>query len=224
MINYLKKYQKLLLRALLSIAACLFVVNMAAPARSISPILNPMSPPIDFAELQLTANETSLHNYQQQAQSVLMAQGNPERTLVSQAMSWKSFAAVLSGNDIVPSRVSTPAIGAVGAVLEGNRLVVRGSFRDLTSSPRDYATDPPVPPNPNVTSPMHIHRGAATENGPFQYALEVQLNSDGMGGTVKGDYTLTEEQLQALNSGRLYVDLHTKGFRGGELRGMLKPY
>ena len=213
MIKYLKRYQKLLFRVFLGMVACFFAVSMAAPARS-------TNPQIDFGAMQLMANKSNLTNYQQQAKSVLMT----KETLISQGISLKSFAAVLSGNEIYPSRVSTPAIGTVGAALEGNRLVVRGSFRDLSSMPRDYATDPPTPPNPNVTSAVHIHRGTATENAPFQYALQVQLDPDGMGGTVKGDYTLTEEQLQALNSGRLYVDLHTKGFRGGELRGVLKGF
>ncbi len=217
MINYLKKYQKFLFRSFLGIVACFFAVSMAAPARS-------MSPQIDFGAMQLMANKSSLTNYQQQAKSVLMAELRPEGTLVSQAINLKSFAAILSGNEIYPSRVSTPAIGTVGAALDGNRFVVRGSFRDLSSMPRDYAIDPPTPPNANVTSAAHIHRGTTMENGPFQYALQVQLDPDGLGGTVKGDYTLTEEQLQALNSGRLYVDLHTKGFRGGELRGVLKGF
>lgn len=213
MIKYLKKYQKLLFRAFLGVATCFFIVNIAAPSQS-------MSPTTDFVDMHLMADQTSLTNHQQQAKSVLMAQG----TSVSQRPDLKTFGAFLSGNDVFPLRVSTPSIGAVGAALEGNRLVVRGSFRDLSSAPRDYATDPLVPPNPSVTSAAHIHRGTATENGPFQYALEVQLESSGLSGNVKGDYTLTDEQLQALNSGRLYVDLHTKGFRGGELRGILKPY
>jgi hypothetical protein len=134
-----------------------------------------------------------------------------------------TYVAMLNGQSIVPNAVNTNARGVVGAALSGNRLVLRGSFRELTSPPRDYATDPLDPPNPNITSAMHVHQGSPSENGPFQYALEVMLDASGRGGSAMGDYTLTPEQLQALQSGMLYIDLHTTRNRGGELRGVLMP-
>jgi hypothetical protein len=159
--------------------------------------------------------------HQKEAEIVLRSETN--RSLVSQADPKPTrFLAILSGNDIFPSSVSTSATGAVGAALIENRLVVRGSFANLSSTLRDYATDPLVPPNPNITSGVHVHRGAPSENGPFQYALTVESDTNGLGGNLKAEYTLTAEQLQALNSGNLYIDLHTKGFRAGELRGVLK--
>ncbi|NJK60042.1 MAG: CHRD domain-containing protein [Oscillatoriales cyanobacterium SM2_1_8] len=132
------------------------------------------------------------------------------------------FSARLMGDAVIPVPAMTPASGAVGAVLNGNRLVVRGAFRRLTAPLRDYATDPLNPPNPNITSAIHIHRGNPQENGPFLYALTVQTATDGLVGTFGGEYTLSSEQVQLLNSGNLYVDVHTRAFRGGELRGVLK--
>lgn len=159
--------------------------------------------------------------YQKQAEIGLRSEAN--RSLIAQADTKPTrFFAILSGKDIVPSPASTSATGAVGAALIENRLVLRGSFANLSSALRDYATDPLVPPNPNITSGVHVHRGALSENGPFQYALTVETDADGLAGNLKGEYTLTTEQLQALNSGNLYIDLHTKTFRAGELRGVLK--
>ena len=109
----------------------------------------------------------------------------------------------------------------LGAALIGDRLILCGSFYGLNSPLSDYATDPVAPPNPNITSAVHIHKGSANANAPFQYALQVQINADGVSGNVKGEYKLTDEQLQALNSGGLYVDIHTKSNRAGELRGIL---
>ncbi|TVQ16530.1 MAG: CHRD domain-containing protein [Leptolyngbya sp. DLM2.Bin15] len=148
------------------------------------------------------------------AQSVLMAQGMT-------ASPFKTYVAIMGGDQIVPDAVMTQSIGTVGAALAGNRLIVRGSFRDMSSPLRDYETDPLDPPNPNITSAFHIHRGMVTENGPFQYALEVMLDETGSGGRVMGDYMLTDEQLAALDSDMLYVDVHTTRYRGGELRGIL---
>ncbi|WP_228024762.1 CHRD domain-containing protein [cf. Phormidesmis sp. LEGE 11477] len=127
-------------------------------------------------------------------------------------------------NVVGSSPMNTPARGAVGAVLSGNRLIVRGSFKMLSSDMRDYASDPVNPPNSNITSAFHIHQGSSMENGPFQYALNVMLDDTGHGGSAMGEFTLTPEQMQALADNRLYVDIHTTKNRGGELRGTLMPY
>lgn len=150
------------------------------------------------------------------ATAPLLAQGSAARPIVT-------YVAMLSSQNVVPNSPMTNARGVVGAALAGDRLVVRGSFRELTSAMRDYGTDPVDPPNPNITSAFHVHRGSPSENGPFQYALEVTLDDTGRGGSAMGDYTLTPEQLQALQNGMLYVDLHTTRNRGGELRGILMP-
>jgi|JI81BgreenRNA_FD_contig_61_2789301_length_797_multi_5_in_0_out_0_1 hypothetical protein len=211
MIKAFKRYQKFLYSLALGITICLLAVNISAPAQS-----HNVSPTTIGS--QLADNSISLAIYQQQAESELLAESN----LISQSANFTRFAAILSGDEVYPSPVSTNAAGVVGAALSGNRLIVRGGFYSLSSPLRDYATDPLVPPNPNITSGVHIHKGSANANGPFQYALQVQVNADGVSGKVKGEYTLTDEQLQALNSGGLYVDLHTKSNRAGELRGILK--
>ncbi|MBE9108477.1 CHRD domain-containing protein [Nodosilinea sp. LEGE 07298] len=150
------------------------------------------------------------------ATAPLLAQGTANRPIVT-------YVAMLSSQNVVPNSPMTNARGVVGAALAGDRLVVRGSFRELTSAMRNYGTDPVDPPNANITSAFHVHRGSPSENGPFQYALEVMMDDTGRGGSAMGDYTLTPEQLQALQNGMLYVDLHTTRNRGGELRGILMP-
>jgi len=152
----------------------------------------------------------------QAAESVLIAQG-----MSTSAM--QRYVAILTKNSVVASTPATSATGVAGAALVGDRLVIRGDFGQLSSALRDYATDPLNPPNPNITSAVHVHRGEPNQNGPFQYALTVTLNDTGMGGRFAGEYTLTAEQLQALSEGKLYVDIHTKQNRAGELRGIFRP-
>jgi hypothetical protein len=179
-----------------------------------------------FNSVEAIAMRTAMQ-HQNEAEIALQTQINspsePNKNLIAQAdVRPTRYVAILLGKDVVPSSVSTSANGAVGAVLIENRLVVRGSFGNLSSGLRDYAADPASPPNPNISSGVHVHRGTISENGPFQYALQVEPNRDGLGGSLKGEYTLTAEQLQALNSGNLYIDLHTKNNRAGELRGVLR--
>jgi CHRD domain len=211
--------RRLAVNLLLGIAACFLFASIPMPS---------MSTNFPAKELQInlgsnTSQQISLDrgfpilnslDLQQEAERTLLAQNNESP--------FRQFTAVLTGRKVFPSPAETSAWGSVGAVLSGNRLIVRGQFSNLSSALRDYATDPATPPNPNVTSAVHIHKGMANQNGPFQYALTVTLDPDSLSGKVSGEYNLTEEQLQSLNSGMLYVDLHTKGNRGGELRGILK--
>lgn len=151
----------------------------------------------------------------QASEAALIAQGSSSGTIVR-------YVATLLKANVVPNLPTTDAIGVAGAVQVGNRLVVRGDFSNLSSELRDYTTDPANPPNPKITSAVHIHKGMPTENGPFQYALTVTIDPTGLKGRFSGDYTLTSEQLQALSDGTLYVDIHTKQNRAGELRGAFR--
>ncbi|AFY30615.1 CHRD domain-containing protein [Calothrix sp. PCC 7507] len=209
---------KIFRNALLGAIACLLVVSISTPALSklVTSVSTHLIGSNQSNQSQILPLK-DLDNNLQSATSVLLAQGLPSST-------FKTYIAALSPKNVVPSSPTTDARGTVGASLSGNRLVVRASFRQLSSALRDYATDPVNPPNPNITSAFHIHKGASNANGPFQYALNVTLNTSGDGGSAAGDYTLTPEQLQALDQGQLYVDLHTTKNRGGELRGILLTY
>lgn len=222
----MNKNKRSLFNFLLGAVSCLFMIGI--PTFSLSnqaatlPLQNLRSasssptqqsqtaPPYSVIDQHLTANL-------READAVLIAQG-------ASTSSATRFVAVMTKGNIVPSAPTTSAFGAAGAVLSGDRLIVRGDFSNLSSPLRDYSTDPLSPPNPNVTSAIHIHRGEPTANGPFQYALQVTPDESGLKGRFAGEYTLTGEQLQALSEGKLYVDLHTKQNRAGELRGVLQAY
>ncbi len=157
------------------------------------------------------------------AEAALLAQAELDQTDMLDS-SVASYGAILTKANVTPTTPSGFAFGAAGAALMGDRLLVRGDFSNLTSPLRDYAADPVNPPNPNITSGVHIHQGEPTGNGSFQYALEITLDESGKGGRFEGEYTLTSDQLQALANGMLYMDIHTTQNRGGELRGILMPY
>lgn len=197
-------------RFFLGLISCLLVVGTSLPAFSqgISSMLSTHSNGV----------EQRITNHLLEAEIALAA----ESGAMAKASAMK-YSVMLSGMKVAPKMVVTGASGTAGAMLMGDRLIVRGSFQKLTSPLRDYAIDPLNPPNPKITSGIHIHQGEAAKNGPFQYALTVEPVTDGLSGKFQGDYTLTPAQLQALSSGMLYVDLHTQKNRAGELRGIFKP-
>ncbi len=196
--------KKILFHFVLGALTCLSLVGLSTPslAQAVSGRMRPADP-APIAEVR-------------QAETVLLAQGMTRSSL-------QRFSATLSRGAVVGASPSGRATGVAGAVLAGDRLVVRGDFRNLAGPLRDYTVDPTDPPNPNITSAVHIHRGEPTANGPFQYALTVTMRGD-RDGRFAGEYTLTPEQRQALESGNLYLDLHTTRNRAGELRGVLRPY
>lgn len=212
----MSKIKRTLQRFCLGVMTCIVLVGLSAVpslSRTTSLEAAPTSTPKTAINYHLMADLRA-------AESVLTAQDMPEAT--SPRM-MQRYAAILLTANVVPNSPSSEAIGVAGAVLVGDRLVVRGDFGELSSGLRNYETDPVTPPNPNITSAVHIHRGEPSQNGPFQYALSVDLNDTGMGGRFSGEYTLTAEQLQALSDGQLYVDIHTTRNRAGELRGIFRP-
>lgn len=210
----MNKKRQILFNFLLGVVVCMLLINISsAPSFSNSAVSTPQA---------IQAANLNLGNQQ------LMALHEMNEMLISQnatASPITRYVAVLSKNNVVaPTTPSSSAFGAAGAVLMGDRLIVKGDFSNLSSALRDYATDPLDPPNPNITSGIHIHQGEPTANGPFQYALNVTPDESQLKGRFSGEYTLTQEQLQALSSGNLYVDLHTQRNRAGELRGIFQPY
>lgn len=94
--------------------------------------------------------------------------------------------------------------GVVDATLQGNQLTVRGTYEGL-SSPATAA---------------HLHVGPPAFPGPVTAPLQVTTAPDG---TVTGSLTLNGEQLAALRSNGLYVQIHSERNPEGELRGWIFP-
>ena len=225
----MKRRRKSLVSLMLGLITCLMIVGVSTPSLSKSVDSNLFVPTATASHSMSAAIAPQLTRHLQEAETVLLAQTEPAPAPTTDTAPMPSaimvkYVAVMTGNNVAPSPASTYAFGSAGAALIGNRFVIRGDFSGLSSPLRDFATDPVNPPNPNVTSGIHVHRGEPSKNGPFQYALTVETGADQLSGRFKGEYMLTEEQLQALSNGTLYMDLHTKQNRVGELRGIFKAY
>ena len=93
--------------------------------------------------------------------------------------------------------------GSLTAVLTGSKLTVNGKFEGL----RGPATV------------AHIHQGPATGvRGPAIFELSV---SKAVSGAVSGSFDLTSEQVESLQKGRLYVQIHGQKAPDGNLWGWL---
>ncbi len=126
----------------------------------------------------------------------------------------QTFKAYLSGRSEVPPTVTT-ARGEVTAVLNGSTLEVSGEFSGLRGLF-----------DATIAGGSHIHLGLAGQNGGIQLALSAVPDLDLKGGdfwTHLNTFTLTTEQMDALLARKLYVNVHTTLYPGGEIRGQLLP-
>lgn len=114
-----------------------------------------------------------------------------------------SWTAKLEGSQEVPP-VTTSAGGSVSFTFDDASKVLSGTITITGLS------------DTNVTL-VHIHSGAAGQNGPVEATLG-QPSS----GTIQVNQTLTAAQEAALDKGELYVNIHTAANQNGELRGQLQ--
>jgi hypothetical protein len=124
------------------------------------------------------------------------------------------FTAELSGVQENPA-VLTDATGTVVATLTGNELVVSGSFEGL----RGELYLP-------AAGGDHIHRAIAGRNGGVELQLTAVLSQGNTAGeylAADNTFTLTNDQVEAINAREFYVNIHSSEFTGGELRGQLLP-
>lgn len=123
----------------------------------------------------------------------------------------QNFTAFLSGASEVPP-VFTAATGLVEASLNGNELVLTGSFEGLSA-----------PVQPVGQTGVHIHAGFTGQNGPIEVILNPELSAGNTAGTFSETVTLSAEQISRLQARGLYINIHSERYPAGELRGQLLP-
>ena len=63
----------------------------------------------------------------------------------------------------------------------------------------------------------HIHKGYFPDNGPVVYTIPI-----GATRLLTGNFTLTMEETNTLANGGYYVDIHSRAFEPGEIRGQIE--
>jgi hypothetical protein len=117
----------------------------------------------------------------------------------------RTFVARLSTVPITVAMQDTVAgRGSARAVLTGNKLTVEGTFEGLRSS----------------ATVARIHVAPRAMRGPAVLDLTV---SKRLAGTISGSLELTPRQLEALEKGALYIQLHSEKAADGNLWGWLLP-
>ncbi len=103
--------------------------------------------------------------------------------------------------------VVTMGYGAVNLEINGTTAIMTGGFADLGST----------------YDASHLHEGGVTANGGVVTALTATVSQDTAGqySVASNTYTMTEAQITALYDEGTYVNVHTAGEAGGEIRGQL---
>src|SRR5262245_13828739 len=114
----------------------------------------------------------------------------------------KDYALTLSGDQEVPP-VQTSASGT-GTISVGADMSVSGSIMTKGIN----------------ASAAHIHEAAKGKNGPVIVPL---TKSGDNTWTVQSGAKLTDAQMQSLQSGNLYVNVHSSANPNGEIRAQIAP-
>jgi len=109
---------------------------------------------------------------------------------------------VLSGSQEIPP-VTTSATGT-GTIGVGPDKSVRGSV---------------IITGMTVTA-AHIHEGEAGKSGPI--IIPLTQTADNIW-TVPEGAKLTDAQFESFKAGKLYYNMHSAAYKGGEIRGQIKP-
>ncbi len=113
----------------------------------------------------------------------------------------------LTGYNQVPP-VRTAADGQVEITVDGDSLFVTGRFSDL----REYYRG------------AYINFGREGETGNRMFQLRADLGEDKRSGEFRRErnsFHLRPAQIDALRDGRLYVNITSNRYRGGEIRGQI---
>lgn len=124
-------------------------------------------------------------------------------------MSTAKFRVALSGA-YEANPVNTLASGGLIINLIDSTITVSGSFTGLL----------------NTLSGNHLHVGMAGQNGSVVQGLKSSLDTTQRAGLYLADsntYILTPALLDHLLSRRLYANIHSLSFTGGEIRGQVIP-
>ena len=100
--------------------------------------------------------------------------------------------------------------GNASATLSGKKLAVTGSFEKLAS--------------PATEAHLFIGPAMGARSYPLGaplFNLTVMKAADGKSGTLVGSFDLTNDQIDALKKGRIYLQVHSEGSPTGHLLGWL---
>lgn len=113
-----------------------------------------------------------------------------------------TFVATLSGAQETPPNAVTFTGNATAAVDMAKTMTVEVSASGIAGTV------------------AHVHQGATGVAGPIVFPLTETPPGSGEWSTV---VTLTDAQLNTLRAGNFYVNVHTKEFPNGAIRGQLLP-
>jgi hypothetical protein len=113
-----------------------------------------------------------------------------------------TFKARLSPVPVANTSSGITGFGSATATLTGRALVVRGTFDGMRSA----------------ATIAQIHLGQRGVRGPVMFDLTITKAASG---TVGGTFNLTPVQVEAVKSGRFYIQIHSESAPDGNLWGWL---
>ena len=119
------------------------------------------------------------------------------------------FQTSLNGANERPTPRTTPALGLGELALVGDQLTFNITYRGL--------------PGPATAAHFHGPSSPSQTAGVLIDLAPFNGGSFGTNGTLAGTITLTSDQIGYFADSRIYVNIHSATFPGGEIRGQVVP-
>jgi len=122
--------------------------------------------------------------------------------------------------NIFDLNVNLSGLNEVGPNASPGTGLLTGTYDDVTNTLALNLTFSGLTAN---TTAAHLHAAAAGVNGPVIINFSPGFPTGVTSGLFSNSYVLTADQETNLLAGLVYVNIHTSGFPGGEIRGQLEP-
>lgn len=133
-------------------------------------------------------------------------------------------AILLAAMALLAGCASTGMDGGVKVMLSGDQEVPPAKTAGSGSGTIVVGADKSVSGSVTTTGVVglaaHIHVGSAGKNGPV--IIPLTKTADNIW-SVPAGAKLNDAQYESYKAGDLYVNVHSAAFKGGEVRGQIKP-
>ncbi len=140
-------------------------------------------------------------------------------------VSKRSFLAVVSAVALLSAGFSGPALSQeIKVTLSGDQEIPPVTTAGTGTGTLVVGADKSVSGSATISgmsvTVAHIHEAPAGKNGPIVFPLT--KTSDTVW-TVPAGAKLSDAQYESYKAGNLYFNMHSAAYKGGEIRGQIKP-
>lgn len=131
--------------------------------------------------------------------------------LSATALLFHAYSGLALGDEVKVTLRGEQEIPPVTTAATGNGILIVGADKSVSGS---------VTISGMTVTAAHVHEAPAGKNGPI--VVPLSKTSDTVW-TVPAGAKFSDAQYESYKAGNLYFNIHSAAYKGGEIRGQIKP-